>query len=122
MIGDVADDPKGKPALHVHIVLGTRDGSAAPRSYCPWHPRVPIYRATHQVAALHEAIEGYADIQFANIAPAPHRHLLAASKAPGRLASEPTTLPPVVFANIMPISYTDFASSEAGSGRLSLRL
>jgi hypothetical protein len=32
--------------------------------------RVPTYRATHQVAALHEAIEGYADIQFANIAPA----------------------------------------------------
>ena len=32
--------------------------------------RVLIYRATHQVAALHEAIEGCADIQFANIAPA----------------------------------------------------
>ena len=32
--------------------------------------RIPIYRATHQVAALHEAIEGYSDIQFANIAPA----------------------------------------------------
>jgi hypothetical protein len=32
--------------------------------------RVPICRATHQVAALHEAIEDYADIQFANIAPA----------------------------------------------------
>jgi hypothetical protein len=31
--------------------------------------RAPIYRATHQVAALHEAIEGHADIQFANIAP-----------------------------------------------------
>jgi hypothetical protein len=31
--------------------------------------RIPTYRATHQVAALHEAIEGYADIQFANIAP-----------------------------------------------------
>ena len=31
--------------------------------------RVPIYRATHRVAALHEAIEGYADIQCANIAP-----------------------------------------------------
>jgi len=31
--------------------------------------RVPTYRATHQVATLHEAIEGYADIQFANIAP-----------------------------------------------------
>ena len=24
----VADDPKGKTALHIHIVLGTRDGSA----------------------------------------------------------------------------------------------
>ena len=31
--------------------------------------RVPIYRAAHQVAALHEAIEGYADIQCANITP-----------------------------------------------------
>ena len=28
LIGDVADDPKGKPTLHIHIVLGTRDGSA----------------------------------------------------------------------------------------------
>ena len=33
--------------------------------------RVPTYRATHQVAAPHKAIEGDADIQFANIAPAP---------------------------------------------------
>ena len=32
--------------------------------------RVPIYRTPKQVAALHEAIEGYSDIQFANIAPA----------------------------------------------------
>ena len=31
--------------------------------------RALIYRATHQVAALHEAIEGYADFQFANVAP-----------------------------------------------------
>jgi len=31
--------------------------------------RVPTYRATQQVATSHEAIEGYADIQFANIAP-----------------------------------------------------
>ena len=92
MIGDVADDPKGKPALHVHIVLGTRDGSAAPRSYCPWHPRVPIYRATHQVAALHEAIEGYADIQFANIAPAP-TGIFSGSKSPCRLPSEPKLAP-----------------------------
>jgi hypothetical protein len=36
----------------------------------PISDRVTIYRATHQVAALHEAIEGYADIQFAYIAPA----------------------------------------------------
>src|SRR5262249_34599794 len=28
LIGDVADDPKGKPTLHIHVVLGTRDGSA----------------------------------------------------------------------------------------------
>jgi predicted DNA-binding protein with PD1-like motif len=28
LIGDVADDSKGNPSLHVHIVLGTRDGSA----------------------------------------------------------------------------------------------
>ena len=28
LIGDVADDPTGKPTLHIHIVLGTRHGSA----------------------------------------------------------------------------------------------
>ena len=28
LIGDVADDPDGKPALHIHIVVGTRDGGA----------------------------------------------------------------------------------------------
>ena len=28
MIGDVALDPKGEVALHVHLVLGRRDGSA----------------------------------------------------------------------------------------------
>lgn len=28
LIGDVADDPKGKPALHIHVVLGTRSGDA----------------------------------------------------------------------------------------------
>src|SRR4029079_14757800 len=28
LIGDIADDPEGKPGLHIHIVLGTRDGSA----------------------------------------------------------------------------------------------
>jgi len=28
LIGDVADDPKGRPTLHIHIVLGTRNGSA----------------------------------------------------------------------------------------------
>jgi hypothetical protein len=32
--------------------------------------QVPTYWATHQVAAPHEAIEGKADVQFANIAPA----------------------------------------------------
>ena len=28
LIGDVAEAPDGKPALHVHIVVGRRDGSA----------------------------------------------------------------------------------------------
>jgi predicted DNA-binding protein with PD1-like motif len=28
LIGDVAQAPSGKPALHVHLVVGKRDGSA----------------------------------------------------------------------------------------------
>jgi uncharacterized protein len=28
LIGDVADDPHGKASLHIHLVVGTRDGSA----------------------------------------------------------------------------------------------
>jgi predicted DNA-binding protein with PD1-like motif len=28
LIGDIADDPEGTPALHIHIVVGTRNGSA----------------------------------------------------------------------------------------------
>jgi hypothetical protein len=28
MIGDVALSPEGKPALHIHVVLGRRNGSA----------------------------------------------------------------------------------------------
>ncbi len=28
LVGDVADDPNGKPTLHIHIVLGAHDGSA----------------------------------------------------------------------------------------------
>jgi predicted DNA-binding protein with PD1-like motif len=28
LIGDVADDPNGKPTLHIHLVVGTRDGIA----------------------------------------------------------------------------------------------
>lgn len=28
LLGDVADDPQGKVGLHIHIVVGTRDGSA----------------------------------------------------------------------------------------------
>jgi uncharacterized protein len=28
LIGDVADGPDGRPTLHIHTVLGTRDGSA----------------------------------------------------------------------------------------------
>ena len=28
LIGDVAEDPSGQPALHIHVVLGKRDGAA----------------------------------------------------------------------------------------------
>ena len=28
MIGDVAEGPDGKPSLHIHLVVGKRDGSA----------------------------------------------------------------------------------------------
>lgn len=28
LIGDIAEDPEGRPALHIHVVVGTRDGSA----------------------------------------------------------------------------------------------
>lgn len=28
LLGDVAEGPDGKPTLHVHLVVGTRDGSA----------------------------------------------------------------------------------------------
>jgi uncharacterized protein len=28
LIGDIAADPEGKPTLHIHVVVGTRDGSA----------------------------------------------------------------------------------------------
>ena len=28
MIGDIALDPEGKPALHIHLVVGKRDGAA----------------------------------------------------------------------------------------------
>lgn len=28
LVGDVALDPKGKPALHIHLVVGKKDGSA----------------------------------------------------------------------------------------------
>lgn len=28
LIGDVAQDPQGEPTLHIHLVIGRRDGSA----------------------------------------------------------------------------------------------
>ena len=58
----------GREAVGARLQIVLNYGVLAP--LCdPILGRVPIYRATYQVAALHEAIEGYADIQFANIAP-----------------------------------------------------
>jgi predicted DNA-binding protein with PD1-like motif len=28
LIGDVAEDPSGHPALHIHLIVGKRDGTA----------------------------------------------------------------------------------------------
>jgi uncharacterized protein len=39
LIGDAADDPKGKPSLHIHTVLGTRDGSAKAGHLAEGHVR-----------------------------------------------------------------------------------
>jgi uncharacterized protein len=38
-MGDVADDPRGMPTLHIHIVLGTCDGSAKARRLGEGHVR-----------------------------------------------------------------------------------
>ena len=39
LIGDVAEGPDGKPALHAHIVVGRRDGSAMAGHLCEAHVR-----------------------------------------------------------------------------------
>jgi uncharacterized protein len=40
LIGDVADDPKGKLTLHIHLVL--RQGRPPRRRQCPAHPGVIV--------------------------------------------------------------------------------
>ena len=71
--------------------------------------RVPIYRATHQVAALHEPIEGYADIQFANIAPLGDLELLKQLRSAGGLG-------------VKTITFTSISACEPFSRPLSIAL
>ena len=45
LIGDVADDPNGKPTLHIHLVVGTRDGIAKAGHLGEAHVR-PTWRSS----------------------------------------------------------------------------
>ena len=73
--------------------------------------RDQIYRATHQVAALHGAIEGCADIQFATLRPRSPAALscFKSSRSP---SVRTKTLPPISSPRV----------SEAGSGGLNITL
>jgi hypothetical protein len=67
----------------------------------PISDRVPINRATHQEAAVHEAIEAYADIQSRTLRPlAPAPLSCLRSKSP---SVRTINVAPNVFAQFMPI-------------------
>jgi predicted DNA-binding protein with PD1-like motif len=56
LIGDVALSPEGKPALHIHVVLGRRDGSALAGHLAEAHVRPTLeVILTEPPAHLHKA-------------------------------------------------------------------
>jgi uncharacterized protein len=67
LIGDVADDPKGKPTLHIHVVLGTRDGSAKAGHLGEGHVRptleVIVTESAAHLRKVKDAATGLAIIQ-----------------------------------------------------------
>jgi uncharacterized protein len=52
LIGDVADDPKSKPTLHIHIVLGIRDGSAKAGHLGEGHVRPTLETSLQKVPCV----------------------------------------------------------------------
>ena len=58
LIGDVATDETGGPALHVHLVLGKRDGSALAGHLTEGHVRPTLeVIITESPAHLHKAMD-----------------------------------------------------------------
>jgi predicted DNA-binding protein with PD1-like motif len=58
LIGDVALAPDGKPALHVHVVLGRRDGTALAGHLAEAHVRPTLEVILTEVPAhLHKAYD-----------------------------------------------------------------
>jgi predicted DNA-binding protein with PD1-like motif len=51
LIGDVALDPSGKAALHIHLVLGKRDGSALAGHLAEGHVRPTLEIVLHEPPA-----------------------------------------------------------------------
>jgi hypothetical protein len=58
LIGDVAVSPEGKPALHVHLVLGRRDGTALAGHLAEAKVRPTLELiVTESPAHLHKALD-----------------------------------------------------------------
>jgi predicted DNA-binding protein with PD1-like motif len=56
LVGDVALSPEGKPALHIHVVLGRRNGSALAGHLAEAHVRPTLeVIVTEPPAHLHKA-------------------------------------------------------------------
>lgn len=67
LIGDVALDPEGKPAIHIHLVLGKRDGGALSGHLAEGHVRptleVIINESPVYLQKRHDPVTGLALIK-----------------------------------------------------------
>jgi predicted DNA-binding protein with PD1-like motif len=67
LIGDVALDPKGKPAVHIHIVVGRHDGTAMAGHLGEAHVRPTLEAIVEEAPAylqkVHDADTGLALIK-----------------------------------------------------------
>ncbi|GAB4067612.1 DNA-binding protein [Ancylobacter sonchi] len=66
--GDVALDPQGKPAIHVHVVLGRRDGSALAGHLTEGHVRPTLeIILTETPAHLHKRVDAESGLALIRI-------------------------------------------------------